>query len=180
MTRKPQSSQQNDVGIDPRLRDRCQAYLLGEMDSGEAAEFEGMLDQPLVAEAVLMESELLLQVSNATEPSPVELPPIDLPPRRSLRSVAIAISGLAAAFLIAVLIQQTRDASQVTDSEPVDPLQLAIALAEPAVQWDTPTWEMSVTDAIDDDDPLDQTNEEDLDWMLVALESVELGNENDG
>ncbi|KAA5544579.1 hypothetical protein FYK55_09690 [Roseiconus nitratireducens] len=64
--------QPHDRSSEPagQIRQRCLAYLLGEMDEPQRAQFESQLDAPDVAEVLVQESQLLLDVVDACDQFP--------------------------------------------------------------------------------------------------------------
>lgn len=189
---------------DAATRQRCLAYLLGELSERESAEFEASLDDKELSSALLRESDLLIGISagevsrcaaqrRPQQSLPCPTPP-EIPSARSLfskRALTVACAALAATLIIAVGFSRLK-----TDHRPVvamltadtphdDSFELALAKAwvQPAVQWvaeepevpiDVPITETS--DAVTED-----ASEESFEWMVAAVEaSMPAGENNDG
>ena len=179
-------------------RERCMAYLLGEMNDHQTAAFEAELVDPALSEALLRESNLLVRV--ATDESfavgdKLELArPLSSPSpsaRPTTRSIVILISSLAATILIVSFysfshqVKTTSQTVQAGNAPSPASFELALAMTwvDPAIDWISDDQEDFV--APDNDNgyrSLDDTDtEETLEWMVAAVQaSIQGGENNDG
>lgn len=181
------------------LRERCMAYLLGEMPESHARKFESELNDPVVAEALakesdlicgLAESDLVVQVfaqdhvtanqtaSNQVIPEPSENA------STTLRAVTRLISALAAVALLAAgyafFPSTGQHSRQVASDLSSTDVKLAIAKtwAEPAIDWAADSQvgdDLGIgNDLTEIDDPgeySDSEDEDSFDWMMAAVKA---------
>lgn len=183
---------------EPSLRERCSAYLLGEMSVQQRTMLEAEFTDPAVSDALSRESELLLGLADCQSLRPVKLSQTKLaeaPPEQrqpaSRRGLVLACVTLAASVLIASFVawQPTDKTSSLTmqskpnNTAPSFELVLAKTWAHPAMQWtseSTPTSEDEFADLVVDE--VDETeDDESLGWMVAAVEvSIRQEKRNDG
>ncbi|WP_182869263.1 hypothetical protein [Stieleria mannarensis] len=192
--------------LDPLLRQRCSEYLLGEMTTADAAAFESEFDSPLVAQALIRESELLCNVSagslptvDAIAPTPRSQPPREtsIATMRTRQRVMVLITSLAASVLVLSLSRMNSTQNQIDrtatalnlESIP-NPATFEYELAKtwvvPAIDWETidwqsVDWEAAEPDDEPDDDISDVGNDDSFSWMVVAVEAAMVqGEQNEG
>lgn len=194
----PMKSNSPTSAQDEPLRDRCVAYLLGELDAKETVAFEQRLDDPAVAQLLVQESQLLRNLASpplwsATTALPPPCPGPTVKPAPSLRAVGVLISAIAATLLIAWMIgRDGRDESSIVAIHPMatrtalQPIgfrwELTRALVEPAIEWsgppeltESPAWQsdiaFTVVEGPANEDPAneDSATEENVDWMVAAV-----------
>ncbi len=156
----PRASSPSD---DEALREQCVAYLLGELDTQQAAAFEQRLADPQTAEWLVAESRLISELASdgpwsrpntaRTAPAHPALPcpapahpaTVHTAPAHTatpdtaagrFRSIATLMAAIAAVVLIASLLSR-RQANSNTAMR-ASPSQLIDALVEPAIAWTDP------------------------------------------
>lgn len=181
----------------PTDRERCIAYLLGEMPVQQATDFEAQLCDPQLAESLLRESELLLDISNASSVTPASLPfPAPTSTQSAAKSSRYVVIAMAAGLLLVVTagvwssINRTSK-SRVAQSEPDTEIGFDSGLdIELANEWASHTnqWtsqdeveELFAIDGLDELSLLSEDNfadsedalasNDELEWIMVAFES---------
>lgn len=192
------------------VRQRCMAYLLGEMSPAEASRFESELNQPEIAEALAVESELIFRLADCDlldqssgRQSPPALPCPDSSssplPAFSVRRITALIASLAATFLIVAVslnsnlnpVDESTTAMNLATSPALVSFELELAKTwvQPAIEWPAETRDTLVE--TDDCIPLISLEEADASgeagaeetfgWMVAAVEaSIREGDRNDG
>ena len=195
-------NQQENESSELLLRERCLAYLLGEMTSGQAAAFESELDDPKVSAAMERESELLVCLASTNRLSAPVGPsrdPEDASDEAAstkdsdaftLQAVVRFISALAAILVLSLgytLYSVSFDDDQATGPTIAlsdNQLVLAKHLVEPPIEWN---WndeaDFAEAGEVVEEDNFDEPDEQgSLDWMVAAFEASiqEESSRNDG
>ncbi|MCA9140346.1 MAG: hypothetical protein KDB00_26425 [Planctomycetales bacterium] len=170
------------------VRDRCLAYLLGEMTPQQASTFEAGLVDPVLADALLRESDLLCAVAMSDSSAHTHFKSRSV----SIRQIASLVATLAAAILVFVAYRFSKESEsnpndlQVSAAPAAElfDLQVAKTWVDPAIDWDADVRENIAVTAIDDifNDVDDTDVDETFEWMVAAVEaSIDLGDDqNDG
>jgi hypothetical protein len=175
-------------------RERCMAYLLGEMDECQTAAFESELGDRSLSAALSRESDFLFCV--ATNESldsgrnPVSTPALPCPSARpTTRSIVALIASLAATILFVSFysfprpIKTTSQTAQAgNDPSPASfELQLAMAWVDPAIDWTSDDQDDFFATAPEIGlGSIDETDsEESFEWMVAAVRSSIGEGEND-
>ena len=177
------------------IRERCSAYLLGELNDQQTAAFEAQLDDPYLSESLLRESDLICGIAtnqsleSVPDGQPVPSPAPHASPRN--RSFAVLLSALAATILFAFVysLPKSREANAFaltieTKTPSVSfELELAKTWVQPAIDWSSDDQERF--NDLSAEEPLKSFDEADSDetfeWMVAAVEaSIREGERNDG
>ena len=184
------------------LRERCMAYLLGEMPASQARIFESELNDPVVAEALAKESDLICGLAesdladqvlapdhvtanptaaNSTAANQV-IPEPSENASTTLRAVTRLISALAAVALLAAgyafFPSTGRHSRQVAADLASTDVKLAIAKtwAEPAIDWAADSQaedDLGIgSDLAEFDDPAELSSSEDEDSFDWMMAAV--------
>lgn len=173
---------------DDMLRQRCHAYLTGDMSESETVAFENDLADPAVANALERESRLLLDVVHQADAlSEGVLLDASAPTRphhsRSRAKVWCSILAIATALLAAVVYDHANTDSEA-EIESAAPFDLAVAKSwlQPAIQWDSEddVWSQDLVD-FDNQTTASGPSDDSIAWMVAAVEVVrQTPEQNDG